>query len=159
MQYEGVDAATPGRLAPIERSNWRRALEVRVTDAQLSLVADHQPIVLVVLAKSFVGAGGWNWEPLAYETNDGEIAAVLGLAHDRSSSQLFNLAVDHRRQRSGIGTAVMMAVIEHVRRRSSSSLSLTVHPDNLAAQALYRKVGFVPTGEIQDGEPVWTIQL
>jgi len=154
-----------GRLVPIDRKNWRVALEVRVADDQLRFVADHQPIALVILAKSYVGAGGWEWEPLAYETGTvtateaGEVVGVLGLAYGSAGAQLVNLAIDHRHQRSGLGAAAMMAVIERVRVRPRRFLSLAVHPDNHAAQGLYRKVGFTPTGELQGGEPVWAIDL
>ena len=58
---------TPGvgdRLVPIDQSNWRDALRVRVSDEQLPLVADSQPVALVILAKAHVGEGGRRWEPL-----------------------------------------------------------------------------------------------
>jgi len=41
----------------------------------------------------------------------------------------------------------------------AQSLRLTVHPENSAAQALYRSLGFVATGEELDGEPVYALAL
>jgi ribosomal protein S18 acetylase RimI-like enzyme len=38
-------------------------------------------------------------------------------------------------------------------------MALTVHPENTVAQRLYRSQGFVPTGDEQDGEPVYALEL
>lgn len=131
---------------------------MRVSERQLPMVADHQPVALVVLAKAYVGAGGWDWEPMAYE-RQGDIVAVLGLAHDGETTHVINLAVDERHQSTGVGTAVMAEVRNHVRMRGTTLLTLTVHPDNDVAAALYNRAGFRPTGAVHDGEPVWDLTV
>lgn len=146
---------TPGgSLLPIDQSNWRAALEVRVTDEQLAMVADHQPVALVILAKAYLQPGNRSWEPLAYVL-DGSVVAVLALAHAKRVSEVINLAVDVNRQHSGIGTVVMRSALVRAKNRGSTSVELTVHPSNEAAAALYRRVGFSPTGEQRDGEDTW----
>ncbi len=66
-----------GRLVDIDESNWRNALGVRIPDDQLPLVADYQPVALVILAKAYVQPGGRSWEPLAYVAGDGAMVACL----------------------------------------------------------------------------------
>lgn len=147
------------RLVAIGQSNWRAALRVRVSDEQLALVADHQPVALVILSKAYVQPGGRRWEPLAYIGDDDAIVAVLALAHAGSVAAVVNLAVDSSQQGKGIGTMVMEAVLDRCRAQQSTSVELTVNPANDAAIRLYRRVGFRPTGAIRDDEPVWSISL
>jgi ribosomal protein S18 acetylase RimI-like enzyme len=147
-----------GDLVPIDESNWRAALLVRVGEEQLRLVAEHQPVALVVLAKAFVQPGGRTWEPLAFVV-DGHVVAVVALAHGDRIAEMVNLAVDVAHQRRGIGSALVAAAINRARRSGLEAMELTVHPDNESAIALYRASGFSPTGDHRDGEPVWRFDL
>ncbi len=147
------------RLVPIDQSNWRAALRVRVSDEQLPMVADSQPVALVILAKAYVRPDGRRWEPLAYLSTDGAIVAVLALTHADDVVEVRNLAVDITRQGAGVGTAVMNAVLDWCRAQGSTSVELTFHPANEVAARLYAGVGFSPTGETRNEEPVWSISL
>lgn len=153
----GSDVA--GSLVLLDESNWRRSLDVRVSGGQLRLVADHQPVALVWFSQAFVQQGDRFWEPLGFESTDGEIVAVLALAHDESASEVLNFAVDHRHQGQGFGRLTMEAVADRCGRRGSISLELPVHPENERALALYRASGMRPTGEERDGEPVLSMGL
>ncbi len=147
-----------GELVPIDASNWRAALRVRVGEDQLRLVADHQPVALVVLAKAYVQPGGRTWEPLAFLIDE-SVVAVLALAVGDETAEMVNLAVDIDHQRQGVGAAVVAAVIGRARGHQLEAVELTVHPDNESAQALYRRAGFSPTGASRHGEPVWRYEL
>lgn len=147
----------PERLVPLDQSNWRAALEVRVTDEQLPMVADHQPVALVILAKAYVRPGGRDWEPLGFVSADGSIVAVLALSYSGSIAEVRNFAVDARHQRRGFGLKAMRAAIEWSRRTGASTLELTFNPRNEAAALLYHRAGLRPTGQTRDGEPVWSI--
>ncbi len=146
-------------LVPLDSTNWRAALEVRVTDQQLPFVADHQPVALVILAKAYVQPGGRRWEPLGFVGADGSIVAVLALSYAEQTAEVRNFAVDVEHQRRGIGLKAMRAAIEWSRRAGVSTLELTFHPDNEAAAGLYERAGLCPTGETRSGEPVWSISL
>lgn len=130
-----------------------------MADEQLALVADYQPVALVILAKAYVQPGGRFWEPLAYVAADGFIVAVLALAHTDDVTEVVNLAVDLERQGSGVGTEVMEAVLSWSRQRGSSRVELTVNPANEIAARLYRRVGFDRTGTLRENEPVWSASL
>lgn len=146
-------------LVPIDASNWRAALAVRVSEEQEPMVADTQPVALVILAKAYVGDGGRRWEPLAYVDADGVIVAVLGLSYEDDVAEVRNFAVDLDRQREGLGTQVMHAVLDWCRAQGARAVELTHHPNNDAAAALYAKVGFSATGEVRHHEAVLRIAL
>lgn len=150
----------PLRLAAIDADNWRDTLAVRVTDDQLPFVAGHQPVALVILAKAYVRPGGLDWEPLAVVRGD-RVVGVLALAHAPAHSELLHLVVDTSQQGRGVGTAAVGLVVAHLEatRPACPEVRLTVHPDNEAAQRLYRRNDFRPTGEERDGEPVWSRAL
>lgn len=151
----GVDV----ELRAIDRDNWRDLLAVRVRPDQLRFVADHQPVVLVVLAKAYVRPGDRRWTPLAIYDGSQPIG-VAALADDGGSCELFHLVIDHDLQGRGHGASALGLLIGHARDRLRvRRLELTVHPQNHAAERLYRGAGFVPTGETRHGEPVWLLEL
>ena len=158
---DDANAAAGGdeHLVMLDQSNWLAALEVRIADEQLVMVAHHQPVALEILAKAYLQPGGRRWEPLGYVDADGSIVAVLALSHADGVAQVRNLAVDMRHQRRGVGSQVMRAVIDWCHRTGASTVELTFNPRNEAAARLYQRVGLRPTGELRDGEPVWNIDV
>lgn len=148
-------------LEPVVAENWRRALLVTVRPEQLAFVADHQPVALVILAKSYVRPGGRQWEPLAIVDEVGNIVGLVALAHSGTSTEMLHLAIDAASQGQGLGTAAVDAIIGYVHRGRPScrELTLSVHPDNELAQHVYRSAGFEPTGALRDGEPLFALEL
>jgi ribosomal-protein-alanine N-acetyltransferase len=61
-------------------------------------------------------------------------------------AHITTIAVDPERQRASIGTRLLLALCEAARRRGATALTLEVRVSNEAAQALYRRFGFVPAG-------------
>lgn len=107
--------------------------------------------LVILAAKAYVRPGDLDWEPLAV-TAGGSVVGVVALAHAGTYTELLHLAVDVSEQALGVGSAaVELLVAEDVR--------LPVHPDNERAQRLYRSRGFLPNGEVRDGEPVWSLNL
>ncbi len=78
-----------------------------------------------------------------------------------TSSEILHLAVDVSQQGRGVGAAAVDLLVAHVveTRPQAVALRLTVHPENVRAQRLYRSRRFVPTGDVRDGEPVWSLGL
>jgi diamine N-acetyltransferase len=148
------------RLARIDQHNWRASLEVRVAPDQLAFVAGYQPVSLVILAKAYVRPGDLDWEPLALMTED-SVVGVAALAHSATRTELFHLAVDSGTQGRGVGTAAVALVLAHVSetRPGCEEVQLTVHTENKRAQRLYRRSGFLPTGQLRDGEPIWLLKI
>lgn len=57
-----------------------------------------------------------------------------------------NIAVDPALHRNGVGRRLMVHLAHEARRVGANALSLEVRVSNLAAQAMYRRFGFVPAG-------------
>jgi ribosomal protein S18 acetylase RimI-like enzyme len=155
-----MQAPPPVGLTLIDQHNWQAALDVQVTPDQLQYVAGHQPVALVILAKAYVRPGDLEWEPLAV-TLGASVVAVVALAHAPAHTELLHLAVDAPRQGQGLGSAAVKLLVAHVRetRPAAEDVRLTVHPGNARAQRLYRSRGFLPNGELRDGEPVWLLDI
>ena len=67
---------------------------------------------------------------------------------------LWRFMIDARHQRRGIGREAMRLVIEHVRSRGVHELTTSYVPGPGCPEPFYRGLGFVPNGEIDDGEVV-----
>lgn len=80
------------------------------------------------------------------------LAGVVGLSFDtrekaRHKAQLFGMYVPSEFRKSGMGKALVLAVLEHAQRRPGVRIvQLTVTQGNDAAQGLYERCGFVPFG-------------
>jgi diamine N-acetyltransferase len=155
-----MDCPTDLRLSAIDEHNWRASLAVQVSPDQLRFVAGYQPVALIILAKGYVRPGDLDWEPLALSVGT-SLVGVLALAHARTHTELLHLAIDVTEQGRGVGAAAVALVLAHVAktRPASEEVRLTVHPDNGRAQRLYRRTGFSPTGQMCDGEPLWSLSL
>ncbi len=136
-------------LEPIDRGNWRESLGVHVTDEQLELVADHQPVALVILAKCYVQPGGRRWEPLLIRDESGVAVGVVAVDHGPRECEVHHFAIDVSSQGRGLGTAAVVGLVDRARQSESTCQAITVgaHRDNAAAQHVYRTAGFVQTGE------------
>lgn len=150
-------------LRPINIDNWREALTLEVLPEQQRFVTDYVPVVLVALAKSYVGARGMSWTPLGIYGEE-QLVGFVALASPTDRAEvcwIFHFFIDHRLQRRGYGRSGLATVLQHVResRPACRSLMLTVHPENTVAQQLYRQAGFAPTGTHEFGEPAYRLQL
>jgi diamine N-acetyltransferase len=68
---------------------------------------------------------------------------------------LWRLMIDQRYQRRGIGTEVMRLVLEYVRSRPGIHSYYTSYvPEPGGPGPFYLGLGFVPNGEVEDGEVV-----
>ncbi len=65
---------------------------------------------------------------------------------DSEEAHINTLTVDVHHHRRGIGTALLMDMVKEAIDRGVNNLTLEVRASNEAAQALYRRFGFVPVG-------------
>ena len=136
------------RLDPITRWNWRAAGAVRVKPGQLAVVASHEPVAFVILAKAAMRVAGFDWHPLVTIENDA-IVGVLAMVDEGSRFALHHLVIDGPLQGRGLGTAAVLAALEWAGARGASSVRLTVDYSNVAAQRLYERLGFVADGDFE----------
>lgn len=140
----------------MDAGNWREACTVVVTDEQLPFVAAYQPVALVILAKTAVGADGRTWVPLVITEGD-TIVGVAALAHRDGSGAIMHLAVAPQHQGRGVGSAAVRELVSYGERLGITDVWLTVHDDNAGARRLYERAGFAPTDEVRGGEQVWRL--
>jgi diamine N-acetyltransferase len=144
------------RLEPVTSTNWREGLAVRAQEGQARFVADYQPVLLVILAKTAVRVGGVQWWPFLLKDHASTVGVVAVADHREHHSRalmIFHLLIDERHQRRGYGRAALQQIIELGRQADGCDmLQLTVDPHNAAAIALYESAGFEVTGTDDDGE-------
>ncbi|MFT4166587.1 MAG: GNAT family N-acetyltransferase [Microlunatus sp.] len=140
---------------PVTGENWREGLGVRVAPGQLRFIADHEPVVLVILAKAYVRVGGVDWQPLLIR-HEGRTVGVVALVDERDPNRacsIYHLLIDRHHQRSGHGRAALRQLVRQAScGEDCDRIRLTVHPENLAAIGLYQSEGFVIDGADEDGE-------
>jgi ribosomal-protein-alanine N-acetyltransferase len=76
--------------------------------------------------------------------SDDEVVGYAGLSVNGTEAWVQNIAVRADRQRQGIGTALLEALIAEARRRGAGPVLLEVAVDNAAGQRLYDRHGFAP---------------
>jgi len=65
---------------------------------------------------------------------------------------LWRLLIDRMHQRRGIGTATLELLVEQCRAWGDRALVTSWEPGQGSPEAVYIRFGFVPTGNIVDGE-------
>lgn len=77
---------------------------------------------------------------------DGRVVGYAGAMYVLPDAHITTIAVDPDRQRSAIGTRLLLGLCRAALDRGATALTLEVRVSNHAAQALYRRFGFVPAG-------------
>src|ERR1700712_1078447 len=104
-------------LRPITRDNWREALTLTVSPEQQRFVSDYVPVVLIGLAKSYVGALGLSWIPYGVYADE-QMVGFVALAfrpHSEEDYWIFHFFIDQRYQQRGYGRSALNTVLNYVR--------------------------------------------
>ena len=156
-------AAAPADLAafsvrPVDRDNADAVMALKVAAEQRGLVAPPERSLAQVA-----------YEPRgrALALLDGDTVVGMLLLYDsrqddeKPANQLYvwRLLVDEGRQRRGYGRLAMRWVVDEARRLGYAAVGLS-HVDRPdAAGGFYEKLGFVYTGEVDDGERKMVLHL
>jgi diamine N-acetyltransferase len=101
------------------------------------------------------------WTPLAMYAGD----ALVGFAmfgRDDATGQwwIMRYMIDTQHQGRGYGTSALPQLIDLiVERHGCNELFLGYDPGNEVAKRLYARMGFIPTGEMLEGEIVARLDL
>lgn len=94
---------------------------------------------------------------------NGHMAGYCAGSMRGNSGDIDSIAVAARYKRHGIATELLHALIRRLKRSGAVSINLMVRPDNAAAIALYRSIGFVRvrtiSGYYEDGAAAWRMRL
>ena len=152
-------------LRDITRANVQAAFRLGVAPEQQRFIADYAPIAAIALAKAYVHTFGFQWIPYAIYRED-EMVGFVALAYEDSAEKrsiywVFHFFIDARYQGQRYGREALELLIQEVKAREPACqvIQLTVHPENTQAQHVYMQVGFRPTGEVLDGEPLYRLTL
>lgn len=150
-------------LKPVDESNWRQTLTLSVLPSQQRFVAEHVPVAAIALAKAYIRPDGLTWLPYAiYAAHDMVGFVAIALEPDQPDDcWVFHFFIDHNHQGRGYGRAAMQALILLIKQTqpTCTGMCLVVHPENAAAQLLYRRMGFEATGEERWGEPIYRLNF
>jgi ribosomal protein S18 acetylase RimI-like enzyme len=139
----------PGDAAPY-RTLMLEAYELH-PDAFTSSVAERASLPLDWWAGR-IGDAAEATEMVLGAFRGSRLAGVVGLSFEtrekaRHKAHLFGMYVPAAQRAAGIGRNLVLAVLEHARKRRGVRLvQLTVTQGNDVAQALYESCGFVPFG-------------
>lgn len=77
---------------------------------------------------------------------EGDIAGYIGFYYSFDTGDITNIAVmpDYRRQ--GVGSRLLLALIDECKKKDIVSIMLEVRESNLNAISLYKKIGFNQVG-------------
>lgn len=153
-------AHDPVTLREISAETVRAVTRLQVRDEQAHFVASNA----VSLAQALFAPEAWYRAIYA-----GEQLAGFVMLYDESLRAappatpqvvVWRLMVDRDFQGRGVGKAALALVVEHVRaKRIFSNLELSYVPGPGCAEPFYRKLGFVPTGKVDDGEVVLSLAI
>jgi diamine N-acetyltransferase len=143
-------------LSPLTRDNWRECIRLELAPGQERLVASN----VASIAESRFEP---HYEPRAIYA-DGEMVGFLMYCPDLEAEEqglfwLFRLMTDRRRQGQGIGRQAIDLALEEIAVAGGRRVKICHVPENEVASRLYQRLGFVPTGEIEDGEVILAIDL
>jgi ribosomal-protein-alanine N-acetyltransferase len=77
---------------------------------------------------------------------DGDVAGYAGLMLVLPEAHVTSVTVDPSRRGFGIGTRLMIDLVDRARVEGAKSLTLEVRMSNRAAQSLYGRFGMAPVG-------------
>ncbi|MEV0646660.1 GNAT family N-acetyltransferase [Phytomonospora sp. NPDC050363] len=146
-----MSTPSPITLVPVDADNWRAVGALKVAEGQRDWVAEP----LYYLSLCHYSPTGWR--PLAMLDAEGTVVGFLMWAVDPEdgAAWLGGIIVDAGRQRRGHGRAAVEAAVDLIATEHGvTSFALSYEPENTVARALYAKLGFTETGEMEDTEIV-----
>lgn len=131
------------RLAKVSERDWKTVCALSVRADQTKFVAYNS----YSLAQACYEAGS-----SAFSVYCDDELVGFAMTHEKDGEVwIVRLMIDHRYQGRGYGRETMLQLC---RRFSGMKLMTSYVPDNEIAANLYRSLGFVATGAIEDGEVV-----
>ncbi|MEV4492630.1 GNAT family N-acetyltransferase [Micromonospora coxensis] len=136
-------------LRPVDDDNWRAVADVAPRDDQRTHVPALAARYLVLTMRSDV------WTSLAVYADETVVGHVMWGVDDDGSRWIGGMVIDAGEQDRGVGRAAVRTLADWLAAQDGGNpVRLSYHPDNVPAAALYRSIGFAPTGVMEDDEVV-----
>ena len=135
-------------LEDVGPDNWRHCAALEVEESQRPFVAP----VPYYLALCAYDEGPWR--PIAVRVADEVVGFVMwGVYSTDGGYWIGGLIIDRRHHRRGYGRAAVLELLERAALAGHREAA-SYDPQNRGARSLYANLGFVATGEFEDGEAV-----
>lgn len=132
----------------------RAICKLATTEHQQQFVAPNS----VSISQAYFAKSAWFRAIYADDTPVG--FAMLDDQPEKAEYFLWRFMLDARYQRMGFGRRALLLLIEHVKTRpNATDFYTSVHQAEGGPQPFYEKMGFVLTGEVDDGEAVLRLRL
>jgi diamine N-acetyltransferase len=137
-------------LREVNKENLGDVLRLAVAPEQERFVAS---VAVSIAQAHFYGEHAWFRAIYVDDTAVGFV--MLDDRPEKSKYHLWRFMIDKRYQGRGFGAHALELVMNHVRTRpGATELSLSCVPDDGGPGPFYEKLGFVYTGEVEEGELV-----
>ncbi|OKI89475.1 GNAT family N-acetyltransferase [Micromonospora sp. CB01531] len=134
-------------LRPVDDDNWRAVADVAPRDDQRAWVPALAARYLLLTMRSDV------WTSLAVYADETAVGHVMWGVDDDGSRWIGGMVIEAAEQERGVGRAAVRTLADWLA-TAGHPIRLSYHPDNTQAAALYRALGFHPTGATEDDELV-----
>ena len=142
-------------LRPLTRDNlWQVVEDLTLHPGQEAFVAPNiDSIANAAVEPTFV--------PLAVYAAETLVGFLMYGQHPTTGAWwVIRLMIDREHQGKGYGRAAMQAAIAMLAERvGCDEIVTSYNPANTVAASLYASLGFLPTGEWEDGEPLVVLRL
>ena len=142
-------------LEPITKDNWREATFIS-TDPKHKCPLDEEWVTSTAfsIVQSVFEP---EWESRVIMDDDKMIGFVFYGFWKKKSAPLFcRYTIDYDEQGKGYGQAALPIVIKAIKEQyGCDKIYLTLEEENKRAVHIYRKFGFEPTGESDEGEAIY----
>lgn len=141
-------------LRPITRDNLWAVVDLKLHPDQENLIEDN----VASIANAYVEP---TFVPLAVYAGDDLVGFAMYGQHPTTGAWwVIRIMIDRDHQGKGLGRAAMEALIETMAERvGCEEVVSSTLPSNAAMAGLFTSLGFRPTGEIEDGEPLVSLRL
>jgi len=132
-------------LRPIDKSNWRDCLKLKVKDEQSALVGSNANTLAMCYIYPEVN-------PLGIYLDEKIIGLIThALDPDEQIHYINRFMIDENYQGRGFGKTALKLLIDKLKNEGVKILDIIHKPDNSAAIKLYRSLGFELTNDkVQD---------
>jgi diamine N-acetyltransferase len=141
-------------FGPVTRENFSAVVELTVRPEQADFVSPN----LYSLAEVAIEP---TWTPLAIYAGDDLVGfALFGRDDETGNWWIMRYMIGAQHQGRGFGTAALPVLLDMmIERHGCREIFLGYEPSNDVAERLYARMGFVPTGEMVEGEMVARLDL
>lgn len=140
-------------LQEITEKTLRSVLRLNVSESQKKFVAPNA----VSIAQAYYSKTAW-FRAIAYgDTFVGFVMVDINI--EENDYFLWRYMIDENYQGKGIGRKALELVVDYIKTFDTNKFYTSSVPGQGSPSAFYKKFGFTPTGEVDEGEDVYVLDL